>query len=223
MSEKKNDKKKSILSFILNSISLEEYRDLNRNLKYASQTFGTPYFSKQLRRNKLLVIISKVPLILGLGLLFKTITHSYFNESIIFKITSIRNFSSLNDLTRSLTEKDELFLQYSIEFTLLSILLTIVMTKIIKSKNKLLIENNRFVKKYSKGKDDEGGEDAQFYLVCPAGVIFTLGSETAKEIKNDKKFWERLDITPSDYKEDPSNRKIVYFEKGFSLGNSYIY
>ncbi len=201
-----------------------EYSKLNKNLKYAYNSFNTPYFTTQLKRNKLLMNIARIPFICTVGFvslsLFRLPIQDIFNLNTRFGLL----FTNPGLIIKKLSQEQELFLQYMFEISLFLSLVTIIMSYILRKKNNLLIDNIRFSKRFTKeSEEDEGTKEEQIFLNTPAGVVFYLGDRSVKDLKEDKKLWESIKMIPGEYKEDPFNSKIVYFEKGFGLADKYIY
>jgi hypothetical protein len=226
MTEKKKRRHFSIriIIGILNKLLVfPEYSKLNKNLKYAYNSFNTPYFNSQLKRNSLLMSIAGFPSMALVGFVTLSMFRLPLEDIVNYRVSFNNAISNPSLLIKTLSDRQELHLQYTLEISIFLILTAILLSYILRKKNNLLLENIRFTKRFYKKEEEGEEEENQVFLNTPAGIIFFLGDRSIKELKEDKKFWESINMTPGEYKEDPFDSKIVFFGKGFALANKYIY
>lgn len=227
MSEKKEKKSHFIIQAFSAIYSDGPYKDFNESLKIAGKISSKKYFYDQASLNKFLLFLGRFPMYMAfilLGLAIYRPKGKVVSEHLISYVK--KNFGMLkrygvNYKPSSLDLSPEYlqYLEYSLMIFLSGMIISAIFMIALKTINPLLKKNKIFKDRHFK-KDYKYD---QHYVITPGGVLFTLGDRTAKEVMEDKRFWEKINMTPSGFKEYDQNTDLVIYEQGFKLAESYIY
>lgn len=231
-SPEKKKKKSKVLALVkitfLSFFPWLKIISMNSNLKKAAKFVHSPWFKKQIWRNRLVSLLLALPLFFGLALSSKIIagdknlgdgiskTIEYVQKGKIKTAWKMATYTLKKDDTQRRIE-----LSFYIFFGF--ILFSSFFGWIIIIFHPILKETKVFVKdlKYNGIIKDDA---KNLVIATPVGYLVKItGNATARSIMDNDAIWVSQNVRVNDYLEDPNNRAIVFYQKAYKLQELYTY
>lgn len=247
MVENKEEKKESIfLKFLMYFLSIlfpfVKMLVLNKQLSLAEQTLGLEtkdkngnyispydYFYRQRNRNKILSLLSMLPLFVGFLISYQILTtndiflkgiNSAKREVVKMKFFEAKKKMEIaNKIDPSVNED----IQFSISVILIGLFVSFISGIVLVYFHPIITETKK-LKKYLMQSGYIKIEDNSTVLATKIGFLIDIAGNTPREIADSDRIWIPLNIRVNkDWAEHPQKRSLVFFKRAYELkkGDSY--